>query len=55
LILSIQPGTFAVKSWAGSIGHIIAENTMMKRVSEGVGFHLHFNGSANAWLAEMNL
>jgi hypothetical protein len=30
------------------IGHLVAGNTMMKRVSEGVGFHSHFNGSANA-------
>ena len=34
---------------------IVAENTMMTRVSEAVGFHLHFSCSANAWLAEMNL
>jgi hypothetical protein len=53
--LSIQPGAFAVKSWGGSIGRIVAENTMMTRLSEAVGSHLHFNCSANAWLAEMNL
>ena len=44
-----------MKSCGDFIGHIVAENTMMKRVSEGVGFRLYFNGSANASLAEMNL
>jgi hypothetical protein len=33
----------------------LAEKITMKRISEGVGFRLHFHGSANAWQAEMNL
>lgn len=37
------------------IGHIAADNIMMKRVSEENGFKLHFNESMGEWLAEMKL
>jgi len=36
-------------------GHIAAENTMMKRVSEEVGFGLRFDEDDNEWLAEIEL
>ena len=36
------------------VGHIMAENTMMKRVSEEVGFKLH-NASGGELLAEITL
>jgi acetyltransferase len=34
------------------IGHIAAENTMMKRISEEVGFDLRFDEANNEWFAE---
>ena len=37
------------------IGHILPDNTAMKRVSERVGFKLRFNADAGEWLAEMDL
>jgi acetyltransferase len=37
------------------VGHIMAENVMMKRVSEEVGFRLHFNEAQKEWFAEINL
>jgi acetyltransferase len=37
------------------IGHIAAENTMMKRVSEEVGFDLRFNEANNEWFAEIRV
>jgi acetyltransferase len=37
------------------IGHILPDNSAMKRVSEKVGFKLHFNADAGEWLAEMDL
>ena len=37
------------------IGHILPDNTAMKRVSEKVGFKLHFNADAAEWLAEIDL
>jgi acetyltransferase len=37
------------------VGHIAAENTTMKRVSEEAGFDLHFRDSDNEWLAEIKL
>jgi acetyltransferase len=37
------------------IGHIAVENTMMKRVSEEVGFSLRFDEGDNEWLAESDL
>jgi acetyltransferase len=37
------------------IGHILPENTAMKRVSEKVGFKLQFNADAGEWLAEIDL
>lgn len=37
------------------IGHIAAENTMMKRVSEEVGFRLRLDAANNELLAEINL
>ena len=36
-------------------GRISLENTTMKTVSEQVGFRLHFDRTANEWLAEINL
>jgi acetyltransferase len=36
-------------------GHISPENTMMKTVSEQVGFGLHFDREADEWLAEIAL
>lgn len=37
------------------VGHISAENTTMKRVSEEVGFDLRFGQSDNEWFAEIKL
>jgi acetyltransferase len=37
------------------IGHIAAENTMMKRVSEDVGFRLRLDAANHELLAEINL
>ena len=37
------------------VGHIIAENTAMKRVSEEVGFKVHLDASSGKWLAEIEL
>jgi acetyltransferase len=37
------------------IGHIAAENTMMKRVSEEAGFVLRFDEADNEWFAEIKL
>ncbi|HLW34835.1 MAG TPA: GNAT family N-acetyltransferase, partial [Chthoniobacterales bacterium] len=37
------------------IGHIVAENVMMKNVSEEAGFQLRFNSVDNEWFAEINL
>jgi acetyltransferase len=37
------------------VGRIVAENIMMKRVSEEVGFNVHFDQAANEWLAEITL
>ena len=37
------------------VGHISAENTAMKQVSEEAGFNLHYKDSAHEWRAEMNL
>jgi acetyltransferase len=37
------------------VGHISAENTTMKRVSEEVGFDLRFDQSNNEWFAEIKL
>lgn len=37
------------------IGHILPDNTAMKRVSEKVGFKLRFNTAAAEWLAEISL
>jgi acetyltransferase len=37
------------------IGHISTENTTMRRVSEEVGFSLHFNQANNEWFAEIVL
>ena len=37
------------------IGHILPDNTAMKRVSEKVGFKLHFDADAGEWLAEIDL
>ncbi|MGC2353036.1 MAG: GNAT family N-acetyltransferase, partial [Candidatus Udaeobacter sp.] len=37
------------------VGHISAENTTMKRVSEEVGFDLRFDQSDNEWFAEIEL
>ena len=37
------------------IGHVLPDNTAMKRVSERVGFKLRFNRDAGEWLAEINL
>jgi acetyltransferase len=37
------------------VGHISAENTTMKRVSEEVGFDLLFDQSDNEWFAEIRL
>jgi acetyltransferase len=36
-------------------GRIVAENTVMKRVSEEVGFHLHFDDAEGEWKAELAL
>jgi len=36
-------------------GHISPENSMMKSVSEQVGFSLHFDREADEWFAEINL
>jgi acetyltransferase len=36
-------------------GRIVAENTVMKRVSEEVGFHLHFDDVEREWKAELAL
>jgi acetyltransferase len=37
------------------IGSIVAENAIMKRVSEEVGFHLRFDQEERGWKAELNL
>ena len=37
------------------VGHIMAENTMMKRVSEEVGFKVRFAGVNSEWRAEIDL
>jgi acetyltransferase len=37
------------------VGHVAAENTMMKRVSEEVGFNLSFDEGDNEWFAEIKL
>jgi acetyltransferase len=37
------------------IGHILPDNTAMKRVTEKVGFKLRFNADAVEWLAEIDL
>ena len=37
------------------VGHIMAENVMMKGVSEEVGFCLHFNEAQKEWFAEIDL
>ena len=37
------------------IGHIVAENIMMKKVSEEAGFQLRFDPADNEWFAEINL
>jgi acetyltransferase len=37
------------------VGRIAPENTVMKRVSEEVGFHLHFDNAEREWKADMNL
>jgi acetyltransferase len=37
------------------IGHILADNTAMRRVSEKVGFKLHMHADADEWLAEIDL
>ena len=37
------------------IGHILADNISMKRVSEKVGFKVHFRTEIDEWLAEMDL
>jgi acetyltransferase len=37
------------------IGHILPDNTAMKRVSEKIGFKLRFNADAGEWLAEIDL
>ncbi len=37
------------------IGHILPDNTAMKRVSEKVGFKLRSNAGAGEWLAEIDL
>jgi acetyltransferase len=37
------------------VGHIMAENVMMKRVSDEVGFRLHFSEAQKQWFAEINL
>ncbi len=36
-------------------GRIVGENTVMKRVSEEVGFHLHFDDAEREWKAELAL
>jgi acetyltransferase len=36
-------------------GRIVAENTVMKRVSEEVGFHLHFDDAEREWKADLAL
>jgi acetyltransferase len=37
------------------VGHILADNTAMKRASEKVGFKVHLNDRTGEWLAVMNL
>jgi acetyltransferase len=37
------------------IGHVLPDNTAMKRVSERVGFKLRFSSAVGEWLAEINL
>lgn len=37
------------------VGHIIAENTVMKQVSEEVGFKIRLDASSGEWLAEIDL
>jgi acetyltransferase len=37
------------------VGHISAENTTMKRVSEESGFSLRFDKAEGEWKAEINL
>jgi acetyltransferase len=37
------------------VGHILADNISMKRVSEKVGFKVHFRTEIGEWLAEMDL
>lgn len=37
------------------IGYILAENTMMKRVSEEVGFNVQFDAAEHQWKAEIEL
>jgi acetyltransferase len=37
------------------VGRIVPENTVMKRVSEEVGFHLHFDDAEREWKAELAL
>ena len=37
------------------VGHIMAENIMMKRVSEEVGFELSFDDAKGEWKAQIEL
>jgi acetyltransferase len=37
------------------VGHIMAENTMMKRVSQAIGFRVRFDGANREWRAEIDL